>query len=872
MAYRGRGYHPGWRGAGPSHPQQNHYQLPAESAADATAAWLHQLRNIWGLWKKSDAVTLMLHEYFASAPNPYAASLHIMRNCEESHQSKPTSLSFAVMEEFARWISNKQTELSHLLTADIKLEAFNVATLQRNHSLSKIMYNVYQLASDRELFIPSIEEMVSRKQYKEACQSAALLELHPHFAVEDFVIPLVFQDKLTVAEEFLAGSPEHQRHLVMFLDSLLGKRNIRSEADSIIRRLDIPDVKKDKLYHKPLSKLVARLTKTYNLPPENCPNLNQKRNEGALQFLMHKRYVENTLGPESWREMVREAVGNSKDLQMELVTSVNSYGDPYEALYWARVYGVPKERRPYNVRMLQDEDPDISQQQGAAAVVPGGAQPEQETWDDDCTQIVYHTLPLPYDNIVLIDSERKFERFLDFLKDVSMVGIDSEWKPYFGTKRNELALIQIASKEKVHILDVCSLGSRCPHLWHELGQLLFSNENIVKLGFGLLTDMSMMQRALPHLGASSLSGAGYIDLVVLWRKLTLDYPFVFPYTDDDGASGESLTRLVQLCLGRPLDKSDQFSNWERRPLRESQKMYAALDAYCLLEVYEVLSQCAQEQTIPFYEICNEVMSDVKSPRKTAKHSKKPAKREPSIAEVAPSPHIEPVPASQFRAVCDNMVQGLGKMLRKCGIDTVIINNEENHDVCVRIANQQRRMVITRGTIYNRLYHHLPPGHCYPVLSDAVEEQLEEVLKYFNVIVKREDVFSRCQVCNGGEFVVVPQELMRRLADSSQRMAQVYRAEDDLRWDETEGFSSESDACSEEGTAPPCVLRYRNLEGGVIVEHCQTRKGVTILVDSVPLGVLNQVQQFNVCENCGKCYWDGSHFERLVGGRLHNVVS
>jgi ribonuclease D len=63
-----------------------------------------------------------------------------------------------------------------------------------------------------------------------------------------------------------------------------------------------------------------------------------------------------------------------------------------------------------------------------------------------------------------------------------MVGIDSEWKPFFGTRRNELALIQIASREQVHILDVCSLGSECPNLWHDLGLILFANEDIIKLG------------------------------------------------------------------------------------------------------------------------------------------------------------------------------------------------------------------------------------------------------------------------------------------------------------------------------------------------------------------------------------------------------
>ena len=48
----------------------------------------------------------------------------------------------------------------------------------------------------------------------------------------------------------------------------------------------------------------------------------------------------------------------------------------------------------------------------------------------------------------------------------------------------------------------------------------------------------------------------------------------FSVLGENGTTGESLSRLVHLCLGQPLDKSDQFSNWERRPLRESQMLYA----------------------------------------------------------------------------------------------------------------------------------------------------------------------------------------------------------------------------------------------------------------------------------------------------------
>ena len=38
--------------------------------------------------------------------------------------------------------------------------------------------------------------------------------------------------------------------------------------------------------------------------------------------------------------------------------------------------------------------------------------------------------------------------------------------------------------------------------------------------------------------------------------------------------GKGLSELVRLCVGRPLDKQQQLSDWERRPLRLNQIVYA----------------------------------------------------------------------------------------------------------------------------------------------------------------------------------------------------------------------------------------------------------------------------------------------------------
>ena len=42
-------------------------------------------------------------------------------------------------------------------------------------------------------------------------------------------------------------------------------------------------------------------------------------------------------------------------------------------------------------------------------------------------------------------------------------------------------------------------------------------------------------------------------------------------------------------------------------------------------------------------------------------------------------------ATSLKVVCDTMLQGLGRQLRLCGVDTRILNNSEDHSSAIMVC-------------------------------------------------------------------------------------------------------------------------------------------------------------------------------------------
>ncbi|KAJ7418856.1 Werner syndrome ATP-dependent helicase like protein [Willisornis vidua] len=149
------------------------------------------------------------------------------------------------------------------------------------------------------------------------------------------------------------------------------------------------------------------------------------------------------------------------------------------------------------------------------------------------------------------------------------VGFDVEWPPlYTRGKTAKIAVIQLCVTE-----DKCYLFHISPMAGFPKGlKRLLEDETIKKVGVGIEGDQWKL------LSDFEIKLKSFVELAdVANEKLKCKETW-------------SLNGLVKHLLGKQLlkDKSVRCSNWEKFPLSEEQRLYAATDAYAGYMVYEKL--------------------------------------------------------------------------------------------------------------------------------------------------------------------------------------------------------------------------------------------------------------------------------------------
>lgn len=167
--------------------------------------------------------------------------------------------------------------------------------------------------------------------------------------------------------------------------------------------------------------------------------------------------------------------------------------------------------------------------------------------------------------IVVVHSLLETERALQALyKTTSVVGVDTETRPVFRKGvRHKVALLQVASPDICFLFRLSMIGLP-PSL-----VAFLEDPNMLKVGLSLKDDLSSLRQR------QDFTPAGFLDLQ--------------PYVKEMGISDMSLQKLYANVFGMRISKSAQCSNWEAETLSETQKRYAATDAYTCLQLYKELS-------------------------------------------------------------------------------------------------------------------------------------------------------------------------------------------------------------------------------------------------------------------------------------------
>lgn len=121
---------------------------------------------------------------------------------------------------------------------------------------------------------------------------------------------------------------------------------------------------------------------------------------------------------------------------------------------------------------------------------------------------------------------------------------------------------------------------------------------------------------------------------------------------------KGLTGLTERVLGKPLNKGQQMSVWTNRPLRQAQIVYAAIDAFVLIELYqELYEKCGSNKEDLQTLESNLLKGNNKAPSKTPKKSKNQQAESNDDEEIqADASNNEQINPPQFKVVTDGMLE------------------------------------------------------------------------------------------------------------------------------------------------------------------------------------------------------------------------
>lgn len=303
---------------------------------------------------------------------------------------------------------------------------------------------------------------------------------------------------------------------------------------------------------------------------------------------------------------------------------------------------------------------------------------------------------------------------IEYLKNHHTLGIDCEFYNTDSTSFSEtrLATMQIATREQVYVFDCLELITH-PDFKAFVLEILESPDYMI-IGHTFKSDTDVIRHSL---GLESLTAKNVINVETLYAK----------------NNKVSLAKMVTALLNMSLCKYEQTGSWSRRPLREAQLHYAALDAVVLLVLYDKLNNT--DGTL------ETIVSEISEPKPTPSIQKKKTLFNPK-----PLPIKTPNPAIKFITDCN--LNSLATKMQIWGMDTEINKDYKDSDF-FKVAEAENRIIITKDPL---LTSDNPNLKILCLQTTKTGDRCKEIAKVLEQNVQLQKLSPRCKFCNSQDII------------------------------------------------------------------------------------------------------------------------
>ena len=170
--------------------------------------------------------------------------------------------------------------------------------------------------------------------------------------------------------------------------------------------------------------------------------------------------------------------------------------------------------------------------------------------------------------IEVVLSESEAAKAVDFLLSQPIIGLDTETRPSFrkGVKYY-VSLLQVSTRDICFLFRLKHTGM-CPPITR-----LLEDKTVPKIGLSLHDDLHQLHEV------AQFEPGHFVELQHKVKAF--------------GVGDLSLQKLFANFFGERISKGQRLTNWEADILSESQKRYAATDAWACVLLYEEMERLLQ---------------------------------------------------------------------------------------------------------------------------------------------------------------------------------------------------------------------------------------------------------------------------------------